>query len=221
MAVDNPFPEQPRGRAWFQTLGLAAIELLPVVGPPATSLITEGMRQSAREKDAEWGAMVSARLDSIERAGVPVDVTEPEFIAAVRHLQNAAAQTADGEKLQLLARAAANAGPWSHTELSVREEYLSLVADLPAAHIKALALVDAAQEIPGPGDGGTPPMPFDQFAKDLGGDRSLAQRLMIGLQQRGLFGTPLNGVGDINIEITRFGAGLIRFLQEHNQPQIG
>lgn len=214
MTVDSPVPEHSRGAGWVQAIGLAALEFVPGGGAIST-LISEPMRQAARARDEEWAAWVNARLARIESGDLPIDTTDPEFIAALRRLLVAATQTADDEKRRTLARAAANAGPWSTTDLANREEYVALLIDLTSLHIRGLSLVAEKQVIHGAADGGSPSIDFPSFARDLGTDQPTAQRVMIALQQRGLFGTPMGNFGT-TIEITRFGAGLLAFLSEND-----
>jgi hypothetical protein len=218
VTVDNPFPQQPSRDGWFQAAAVSALSMLPVVGPFASALVSEGMRQVDRAQMENWAAMLRAELNDIAATRERIELNDPAFVSAVRRLATAAAESADTEKRQILARAAANAGAWSETELDTREEYLALLVEMPPIFIRALAIADAAQELPEVGDGGGPAMPFEEFSRTLGGDVPRAQRVLISLQQRGLFGSPM-GSGTTSVEITRFGVGLLAFLRQ--RPALG
>ncbi|WP_139327346.1 hypothetical protein [Microbacterium sp. RURRCA19A] len=146
MGVDNPFPEEHPHTGWAAAVGGAILQSIPFAGPIAATLTTEAIRQAHGRRVEEWAAMVSARLDSLERDGVHVDVTAPEFLASLPRLQRAANETADSEKRQLLALAAAHSGPWSPVPYSRRAEFVELVSSLTPAEISVVAWCDDVRD---------------------------------------------------------------------------
>ena len=98
--------------------------------------------------------MVSARLDALDRGGVRVDMADPEFLSSLARLQRAAIETADSEKRQLLAMAAAHSGPWSSIPYSRRAEFVELISSLSPAEIAVIAWCDDVRASDGSPDTG-------------------------------------------------------------------
>lgn len=146
MGVDNPYPEEHPRKGWAAAFSGAILQSIPVAGPLAATVATEAIRQAQGRRVEEWAAMVSARLDSLERVGVNVDVTAPEFLSSLARLQRAANETADSEKRQLLALAAAHSGPWSSVPYSRRTEFVELVSSLTPAEISVVAWCDDVRD---------------------------------------------------------------------------
>lgn len=142
MPVDNPYPEERARDGLLHALIGSVIEAVPIIGPAVASISNEVTRQAQARRVEEWGAMVTARLSALERAGLPVDVNDAEFLAAIARLQRAANETADAEKRSLLALVAANAGAWSTEPYARRGEYVELVSALSPAEIAVLAYCD-------------------------------------------------------------------------------
>lgn len=146
MTVDNPVPESSATRDWMVEIGLTALSAVPVVGPLASRVIAEQLRQAARERDLDWARMTNARLAMLEQQGVKIDAQDPAFLAAVARLHRAAAETADERKRALLAHVAAGAGSWSTFSFERREEFVEMVAELRPVHVQLL--VKASERTP-------------------------------------------------------------------------
>lgn len=142
MGVDNPYPEEPPYKGWAAAIIGAALQTIPIAGAIAAAFSAEAMRQAHGRRVEEWAAMVSARLDALDHSGVRVDVTDPEFLASLARLQRAASETANSDKRQLLALAAANSGPWSSVPYSRRAEFVELISSLSPAEIAVVAWCD-------------------------------------------------------------------------------
>lgn len=154
--------------------------------------------------------MLSARLHFLESNGVPINYSDPDFVAAFTRLSTAASMTADEAKRKVLVLAVANSGAWSTTPIDDRDEYVRLVGDLSPIDMSALGTAIAHEEAAGAE--GNPRLDFEDFAERIGGDRLAAQRTMMRLQQRGIFGTPLGG-GVATIEVAPIGRGLVDYLR--------
>jgi len=217
MTIDNPVPEESRAAGWGTALGLAVIESVPFAGTLAAATIAERMRQTQRARDEDWAAMTAARVAALESQGAKIDVTDPQFLAAVAKLHRAADESALEQKRALLAHAAARSGPWSSTPGDLREEFVTLIAEFSTLHVDVLWRIHETSEQQRLGEPRS--LQFEgrettnRVAEVLNQERDVIERVADRLAQRGLIeidGTPAGYL----LQTSEFGHAFLQFLLE-------
>ncbi|MFE6254561.1 hypothetical protein [Agromyces sp. NPDC057865] len=135
-------PEQnPRKTVLEQMIG-GAISAIPGIGPVVSGAYLGTIAASAREKDEEWLAMVSARLKFVERElearGEALEV-DGEFIGLFNKAFREARETGEAEKRQILAGIVAHAVDRQSFDWASDEEWLDLTFELSPRHIHVMS----------------------------------------------------------------------------------
>lgn len=122
------------------TVGGMALESIPLLGPLAGRALDHALATRERERRHEFDRAIVGELQRLaermdETLTVADVVRSDEFFAALNYARRAAAETADDAKRQRLARAAAEAGPWSDFAASERAGFLRLVSKYDELHI--------------------------------------------------------------------------------------
>lgn len=126
------------------TVGGMALDAIPLLGPLAGRALDHALATRERERRHEFDRAIVGELQRLaeqtDQALTVADVvSSDEFLATLALARREAAETASANKRQRLARAAAEAGPWSEFDASERAAFLRLVTSLEDLHIALLA----------------------------------------------------------------------------------
>lgn len=114
--------------AALTTAAMVAVGLVPGVGGAVQTIAQGTLAQRQAEREADMALRVARRLQALEAQPSPEEVlASDEFVAAWTRAQRVAAETANVEKRERIARVLAHTGPWGPWDPEDRQFLLDLV----------------------------------------------------------------------------------------------
>jgi hypothetical protein len=131
------------------SLGKGIIGMIPLVGAPASELLSLIITPSLEERRQVWFQNVGERLQGLEKdkAGFLKKLSKnDDFIDIVLHATRVALQTSQQEKREALKNAILNATDINYSfDISMQQMFINYIESFTIWHIKLLTLFDNPQ----------------------------------------------------------------------------